>query len=83
MARLVRVDRDELAVRLMEAVLDINRPPGASVMDAINAIDQRDPETLSGFLRAADVAIDFFVECCGGNVTLTRMVIPDENPNRN
>lgn len=57
---IIELDQGELAVRLIEASLEVSRPPGKSVSQCLAGVPDVE---FRQFLRMADAAIAWFAEC--------------------
>lgn len=60
MTFLAEIDGAELACRMLEAIGGLERPTGAS---PIEALDRVEPATRRAMLRAAQVAVEYLQEC--------------------
>lgn len=58
----IRLDPDELAIRLMERATGQKRPPGKT---ATELVDGYDDETILAFSRASVVAVNYLAELLG------------------
>jgi hypothetical protein len=56
---MVNFDQSEIAVRMMESLHGIKRPPGMSAEEAIRHVD---PTVAKEYLEAAEVVFDYMLE---------------------
>jgi hypothetical protein len=59
-ALVAEIDQEELAVRMIEAMMGIPRPVG---LTATQTLGVGDPETAAMALRASETAIRYITEC--------------------
>lgn len=58
----VTVDARELMVILFEAMMELKRPPGTTVAEALDTIRQRQPDTAEALRRMANAAMEFVAD---------------------
>lgn len=57
------IDETELAARVMEAAIDLSRPPGMSAAQALSDAERTAPGMAASFRHIAQAAIAYFAEC--------------------
>jgi hypothetical protein len=72
----MKLDQYELALRMLEAAVGFRRPPGLSAQEALTYA----PDNLRhAYLRAAQAATVYFVECAGPR-TIVCEPVADNDP---
>lgn len=58
----MKLDQNELALRMLEAGIGVKRPPG---LTTVEALDHAPKNLLGAYMRASAAALRYFIECAG------------------
>lgn len=71
----MKIDRAELALRMLEAAVGMRRPASLTIDEAMAAAP---PQVRDSYTRASVAAVQYFIECAGPMMILNPTVPADD-----